>query len=95
MYIPVKQYDTFDGSGFQWLMSVGIVGVGLVSKYLVVESYVLRQGMLSGMLWATSNVFVIPAVRLLGLGVGFAFYHCINMIIGCEQNSITPCSGSF
>lgn len=82
MYIPVKQYETFDGSGFQWLMSVGILAVGLMYKGLHPTTSLITHGITSGILWALSNIFVIPAVRLLGLGVGFAFYHCINLILG-------------
>lgn len=44
--------------------------------------YVNLYGVLGGVLWGTANVLVIPTVKFLGLGVGFAMYHAINMAVG-------------
>lgn len=35
-----------------------------------------------GVIWAISNAFVLPLVKLLGLGLGFALYHAVNLVTG-------------
>ncbi|KAL1503612.1 hypothetical protein AB1Y20_012089 [Prymnesium parvum] len=84
-YIPVRfrsnGSETYDSSVFQWMMGSGILGVGMLVQ-LCVGGEVLSAGLLGGALWATSNLLVLPAVRLLGLGVGFSMYHVVNLSTG-------------
>mmetsp|Transcript_16654 Transcript_16654/g.59141 ORF Transcript_16654/g.59141 Transcript_16654/m.59141 type:complete len:284 (-) Transcript_16654:1131-1982(-) len=42
----------------------------------------VSEGLVGGVLWGMSNVLVLPTVKYLGLGVGFAMYHSVNMAIG-------------
>lgn len=83
-YTPVKAYAIYDGSKFQWLMSCGIAFSGLVAALLsgVPRLVVIHHGLVGGTLWGTANVLVLPTVKFLGLGVGFAMYHSINMAVG-------------
>ncbi|KAJ8604773.1 hypothetical protein CTAYLR_001019 [Chrysophaeum taylorii] len=83
-YTPVKAYPVYDGSKFQWFMSAGIAFSGLVPALILSSGplYVIPYGILGGALWGTANVLVIPTVKFLGLGVGFAMYHAINMAVG-------------
>lgn len=77
----MRRYETYDGAMFQWMMSNGILGFGLLVRAFFGGS-VQRYGLLGGALWAVSNFLVLPVVKLLGLGVGFALYHVVNLMVG-------------
>jgi len=83
-YTPVKAFPVYDGSKFQWFMSAGIAFAGVVAGLTLSTERleVIPYGILGGALWGTANVLVIPTVKFLGLGVGFAMYHAINMAVG-------------
>lgn len=82
-YTPVKAYPIYDGSKFQWFCACGIAFAGLVGALLLSSEPVLVvYGIMGGVLWGTSNVLVLPTVKWLGLGVGFAMYHSVNMAVG-------------
>jgi len=83
-YTPVKAFPVYDGSKFQWFMSCGIAFSGLCAAYIFssVPLVLIPHGLLGGILWGTANVLVLPTVKFLGLGVGFAMYHSINMCVG-------------
>jgi len=80
-YIPVRRSETHDGIMFSWCMGNGALGVGLLARALV-GGEVLAMGLLGGAIWALSNALVLPVVKLLGLGVGFALYHGVNLVVG-------------
>lgn len=89
-YLPVKKYEIFDGTTFQWFMCNGILLVG--SAMSMVNCGLTQEGdvnieinllcMVGGVLWALSNYLVIPLVKLLGIGLGFGLYHFVNLIVG-------------
>ena len=83
-YTPVKAYPVYDGSKFQWFMSCGIAFSGLVAPLVMKTGPIalIPHGIVGGALWGTANVLVLPTVKFLGLGVGFAMYHSINMAVG-------------
>lgn len=83
-YAPLKAFPVFDGSKFQFYMSTGIAFVGLIAAWTGTsdEIVVYHAGLRGGALYAVSNVLVLPTVKFLGLGVGFAGYHAVNMIFG-------------
>lgn len=83
-YTPVKRYEIFDGTTFQWFMCSGILMVGFVVSLATGD---LERGcselvVFGGALWALSNYFVLPLVKLLGLGPGFSLYHFVNLVVG-------------
>eukprot|EP00929_Paragymnodinium_shiwhaense_P033786 TRINITY_DN18494_c0_g1_i2.p1 TRINITY_DN18494_c0_g1~~TRINITY_DN18494_c0_g1_i2.p1 ORF type:complete len:425 (+),score=56.74 TRINITY_DN18494_c0_g1_i2:238-1512(+) len=62
-------------------------GVLMVATVLTVATGDIEKGasplcMMGGALWALSNYLVIPLVKLLGIGLGFALYHFINLVVG-------------
>ncbi|KAG8471137.1 hypothetical protein KFE25_009558 [Diacronema lutheri] len=80
-YIPVRKYEMHDGAMFQWMMCNGLLGVGILSQ-LAFGGEVIGYGLLGGAILAAQNFLVLPVVKLLGLGVGFALYHIINLCVG-------------
>ena len=80
-YIPVRRTEIHDGSHFQWMMANGILAVGTAAQ-LAYGGGVLTLGLVGGALWSISNYFVLPVVKLLGLGVGFSLYHVVNLVVG-------------
>jgi len=94
MYVPARKVDTFDGSVFQWYMSGAILFTGVLIHMCLGPTTVpfsdgyrtafpiYWEGIIGGLLWSTSNIFVIPSLKLLGLGVGFTLYHALNLLLG-------------
>eukprot|EP00427_Karlodinium_veneficum_P035116 CAMPEP_0169285746 /NCGR_PEP_ID=MMETSP1016-20121227/58882_1 /TAXON_ID=342587 /ORGANISM="Karlodinium micrum, Strain CCMP2283" /LENGTH=444 /DNA_ID=CAMNT_0009375313 /DNA_START=30 /DNA_END=1360 /DNA_ORIENTATION=- len=82
-YVPVKKYEIYDGTTFQWFMCNGILFVG-VSAALVFEQLdsCSRMVVCGGVLWGISNYLVLPLVKLLGIGLGFSMYHFVNLAVG-------------
>jgi len=83
-YAPVKRYEIFDGTTFQWFMCSGILMVGFCVALITGD---LERGcpqlvVFGGTLWALSNYFVLPLVKLLGIGLGFSLYHFVNLVVG-------------
>lgn len=89
-YLPVKKYEIFDGTTFQWFMCGGILLVGSLMSMATagvtpsgdIDIEVNILCMFGGLLWALSNYLVIPLVKLLGLGLGFGLYHFVNLMVG-------------
>lgn len=83
-YVPVKKYEIFEGTAFQWFMCNGILMVGFI---IAAASGELERGIsplviFGGVLWALSNYLVLPLVKLLGIGLGFSLYHFVNLMVG-------------
>eukprot|EP00928_Gymnodinium_smaydae_P027105 TRINITY_DN21073_c0_g1_i1.p1 TRINITY_DN21073_c0_g1~~TRINITY_DN21073_c0_g1_i1.p1 ORF type:complete len:477 (+),score=62.63 TRINITY_DN21073_c0_g1_i1:203-1432(+) len=83
-YVPVKKYEIYDGTTFQWFMCSGILFVGFL---IALATGTLASGcsyliILGGILWSLSNYAVLPLVKLLGIGLGFSLYHFVNLIVG-------------
>lgn len=80
-YVPVRRCETHDGLMFGWAMGNGALGVGLLAR-VAFGGEVLSLGLLGGAIWSVSNALVLPVVKMLGLGVGFALYHGVNLVVG-------------
>lgn len=83
-YVPVKKYEIFEGTAFQWFMCNGILMVVFI---IAAASGELERGIsplviFGGVLWALSNYLVLPLVKLLGIGLGFSLYHFVNLMVG-------------
>lgn len=79
-YVPVKQYEIFDGTTFQWFMCNGILFVGIIIALSCQQlDGCPLQVVLGGVLWGLSNYLVLPLVKLLGIGLGFSMYHFVNL----------------
>eukprot|EP00929_Paragymnodinium_shiwhaense_P107825 TRINITY_DN74184_c0_g1_i1.p1 TRINITY_DN74184_c0_g1~~TRINITY_DN74184_c0_g1_i1.p1 ORF type:complete len:425 (+),score=34.56 TRINITY_DN74184_c0_g1_i1:78-1352(+) len=83
-YVPVKKYEIYDGTTFQWFMCSGILMTGCVLSMASgsIEVPISPLCMLGGALWALSNYIVLPLVKLLGIGLGFSLYHFVNLVVG-------------
>jgi len=93
MYVPARDYESYDGSIFQWYMGCSILFTGIIIHFMIGTTTVpgteyqtmfpiYWEGIVGGILWSISNILVVPSVKLLGLGVGFTVYHAINLILG-------------
>jgi len=50
-------------------------------SFLSMLFFITPYGILGGVLWGLSNIFVLASVKFLGLGVGFTLYHAINLTV--------------
>lgn len=83
-YVPVKKYEIYDGTTFQWFMCSGIMMMGFVLSLCFgsLEQEPALPVIFGGMLWGLSNYCVLPLVKLLGIGLGFSLYHFVNLMVG-------------
>jgi len=83
-YVPVKRYPIYDGVVFQWFMCSGILFTGLLlgGAFSGGLPSTVVEGMAGGSFWGFANAAVLPLVKLLGLGLGFALYHAVNLSTG-------------
>lgn len=87
-FIVVRQYDMpADGVCFAFVMSIGILLVGLVTLVSSpmqdgdFEVVLAPCGLLGGALWALGNFLTVPIIQCIGLGVGLAIWAGTNMIV--------------
>jgi len=83
-YVPVKQHEIYDGTVFQWFMCSGILFAG-VTLGILCEGEIPKVNLvdlLGGMVWTTQNMLLMPVVKLLGLGLGFAIFSGTNVFSG-------------
>jgi len=83
-YVPVKKHEIYDGTVFQWFMCSGILFAGVILGVLC-EGAIPRVDLvdlLGGMFWTTQNMLLMPVVKLLGLGLGFAIFSGTNVFSG-------------
>jgi glucose uptake protein GlcU len=83
-YVPVKKHEIYDGSVFQWFMCSGILFAG-VTLGVLCEGAIPKADLvdlLGGMFWTTQNMLLMPVVKLLGLGLGFAIFSGTNVFSG-------------
>jgi len=83
-YVPVKKHEIYDGSVFQWFMCSGILFAG-VTLGVLCEGAIPKVDLvdlLGGMFWTTQNMLLMPVVKLLGLGLGFAIFSGTNVFSG-------------
>uniref|UniRef100_A0A7E4UT07 EamA domain-containing protein n=1 Tax=Panagrellus redivivus TaxID=6233 RepID=A0A7E4UT07_PANRE len=82
MFVPIKQFDAGDGFYSQWIMSISmlLVGFGLFAYQQFTAFYPLA--MLGGVFLSFGNLMTIPAMKRLGLALGFFIWSSTNCIIG-------------
>jgi len=83
-YVPVKNFDIYDGTVFQWFMCGGILFAGMILGTFSAGAVpqVAFIDLLGGMFWTAQNMLLMPVVKLLGLGLGFAIYGVTNVLSG-------------
>eukprot|EP00418_Pyrodinium_bahamense_P073398 CAMPEP_0179088698 /NCGR_PEP_ID=MMETSP0796-20121207/40373_1 /TAXON_ID=73915 /ORGANISM="Pyrodinium bahamense, Strain pbaha01" /LENGTH=421 /DNA_ID=CAMNT_0020786235 /DNA_START=55 /DNA_END=1320 /DNA_ORIENTATION=+ len=83
-YVPVKKHEIYDGTVFQWFMCSGILFTGVVLGICSAGEVpqVALVDLVGGMFWTAQNMLLMPVVKLLGLGLGFAIYSATNVLAG-------------
>ncbi|EDR21531.1 hypothetical protein EDI_289650 [Entamoeba dispar SAW760] len=86
-FTVVKKFPTGDGFFFQWVMSIGILIVGIFSLlfYNVINKgtiYFEPFAMLGGLIWCTGNLLCVPVIQLIGLSLGPGIWGVGNMVMG-------------
>ena len=72
-----------DGMYFQWMMGIGAWLVGLmINIFIMKQPPLFSFSMVSGILWATGNIFSVPSFSLIGIGIGQTMQGNINMLGG-------------
>jgi glucose uptake protein GlcU len=88
-FIVLKGYEGLpdDGMCFVFLMATGVLiaGIGTLFANPVVhgdfEVVLAPDGILGGAVWALGNFLTVPIVKTLGLGLGFAIWVSVNLIV--------------
>ena len=87
-FTVVRKYDMpADGVHFAFLMSLGILSVGLLTILSSpvedgdFEAVFAPCGLVGGALWAAGNFLTVPIIQCIGLGVGLALWAGTNMIV--------------
>ena len=82
-FIPVKKVRrTGNGIIFQLLMGVAIMMTGILTALITKRYTFYPMSMVGGMCWAIGNVMSVPAVQMIGIGLGFSAWSITNMILG-------------
>ena len=86
--IVCRGYDLpDDGMHFVLLMSTGILFVGILSLFAAphedgdFEVVFAPEGLAGGIVWACGNFLTVPIVRNCGLGLGFATWSGVNLVV--------------
>jgi glucose uptake protein GlcU len=87
-YTVVKGYSMpSDGIHFAFLMSIGILFMGILSLFSSsmeegdFQAVFSPCGLLGGFLWACGNFLTVPIIECVGLGIGLAIWAGVNMIV--------------
>ena len=81
-FIPVKKFDAGDGFFFQWVLAMGIWIVGLTIQGYQHSPHFEPYAMVGGMLWCLGNTMCVPAIKLIGLGLGMLIWGGSNLFVG-------------
>lgn len=86
--VVVRGYDLpADGMHFVLLMSTGILLVGILSLFNSpyedgdFEVVFAPEGLAGGIVWACGNFLTVPIIRNCGLGLGFATWSGVNLVV--------------
>mmetsp|Transcript_123143 Transcript_123143/g.383383 ORF Transcript_123143/g.383383 Transcript_123143/m.383383 type:complete len:407 (-) Transcript_123143:23-1243(-) len=83
-YVPVKQYEVYDGITFQWFLCHGVLFTAFVITMITGDIYLPLDNLpiIAGLMWGLSNYLCVPLIQLLGMGIGFSLYHFMNIMCG-------------
>jgi len=81
-FIPVKQFQTGDGSFFQWLLCSAIFLVGVIVNAARGFPTFYPLAMLGGWCWATGNVLTVLIIQTIGLSQGLLIWGMFNCLMG-------------
>ncbi|XP_071388705.1 transmembrane protein 144b [Centroberyx affinis] len=81
-FVPVKRIETGDGMFFQWVNCAAILAVSKVGDLMLQSPKFHPFAMLSGVIWATGNIAVVPIVKAIGLGLGILIWGSSSLLMG-------------
>ncbi|XGW16626.1 hypothetical protein V3C99_001797 [Haemonchus contortus] len=81
-YVPIKRFDASNGIFVQWVMSAGILCVGMVVNAFEEFPKFQPFAMVGGALWALGNFTAVPIMNVLGLGMGMLIWGTTNCVCG-------------
>lgn len=81
-YVPVKQFETGDGFFFQFMFGIAVWSSGFVVYFIKGIKNFYWLAMLGGMLWSLSNLFTVPVIKLIGIGLGMLMWNSSCLLLG-------------
>ncbi|KAL5968460.1 hypothetical protein TSMEX_003815 [Taenia solium] len=82
MLLPTKKFDIRDGWIFQWIMSVALAFAMLIIHLCIGSPRIWPLTILSGFLWSTGNITVVPIIKRLGMGIGMLIWSMASLLVG-------------
>lgn len=82
--LPAKAFPTGDGIGYQWCMCAGVFFVGCIVLFVQCSlghdasgagpscPAFIPLASVGGVVWSVSNIFVVPIVDTVGLGMSMS-----------------------
>jgi len=80
--LPVKKFETGDGMVYQMLLCTGVWLVGVVVNYIRQFPPVYFLPMVGGFIWTTSNLFAVPMIKLIGIGLSTLLWGTTTILVG-------------
>ncbi|GMT18178.1 hypothetical protein PFISCL1PPCAC_9475, partial [Pristionchus fissidentatus] len=82
VFVPVKRHDAGNGIFVQWVMSTGILLVGLAVNAFEEFPPFHPLAMVGGALWSIGNATAVPIMGELGIGLGMLVWGLTNVLTG-------------
>ncbi|KAF8359753.1 hypothetical protein PRIPAC_94748 [Pristionchus pacificus] len=83
VFVPVKRHDAGNGLFVQWVMSAGILLIGLTVGLCFSPFPTFHPlAMLGGALWSIGNATAVPIMGELGIGLGMLVWGLTNVLTG-------------
>ncbi|CDS42472.1 transmembrane protein 144 [Echinococcus multilocularis] len=82
MLLPTKKFDIGDGWFFQWIMSIALAFTLFIVHLCIGSPRIWPLTILSGFLWSTGNITLVPIVKRLGMGIGMLIWNMVSLLIG-------------
>ncbi|CAD6191973.1 unnamed protein product [Caenorhabditis auriculariae] len=82
MFVPLKRVDARDGFFVQWI-ECGVVFIVGSIIYCIRDFPTFEPiACIGGLLYATGNVFSVPIVQGIGMGIGFLIWSSLQIAVG-------------
>ncbi|GMR41337.1 hypothetical protein PMAYCL1PPCAC_11532, partial [Pristionchus mayeri] len=82
VFVPVKRHDAGNGLFVQWVMSTGILLIGLTVHAFESFPPFYPLAMLGGAFWSIGNATAVPIMGELGIGLGMLVWGLTNVLTG-------------
>ncbi|KAL5111008.1 hypothetical protein TcWFU_010012 [Taenia crassiceps] len=75
-------YRQSGGWIFQWIVSVSLAFALLIIHLCIGSPRIWPLTVLSGFLWSTGNITVVPIIKRLGMGIGMLIWSMVSLLVG-------------